>query len=184
MLIYNLLTSRRTIHKYQSQPILKEDVLRAIEMGIHAPNHKNTQPWRFTIVGKKARMQITKLAIQLKSKTSQLSHETQSAIKNKFMNPPYLIAISQIKSSHSVQSKEDYGAIACAIQNMSLFLWPKNIGTKWSTGKITQNEKTYEILSIDPNKEEIVGFFWLGRPMHIPQKPPKSKLKDILREVD
>lgn len=184
MLIYNVLTSRRTIHQYQPQPISKEDVFKAIEVGIHAPNHKHTQPWRFTLIGTKARTKIVDLAIELKSENGHLSRAMKSSLRDKFMNPPYLMAISQIKNSDPVQSKEDYGAIACAIQNMSLFLWPKNIGTKWSTGKITQHEKTYKILSVDPNKEEVVGFFWLGRPMQTPQKPPKSKLKDVLREVD
>lgn len=184
MLIYGILTSRRTIHQYKPEPVLKEDVLRAIEAGVHAPNHKQTRPWKFTIVGKQARKKMAHLAVELKSKADSLSHKARSSLKDKFMTPPYLIVVSQIRSSDPLQSKEDYGAIACAIQNMSLFLWPKNIGTKWSSGKVTRHEKTYQILSIDPTKEEIVGFFWLGRPMHVPQKPTKSELKDVLREVD
>ena len=184
VLIYELLTSRRTIHLYKPELLLKEDVLKAIEVGTHAPNHKNTQPWRFTLVGQEARKKIADVAIELKSETTSLSHEAKSSLRDKFIVPSHLIVVSQVKNPDPFRSKEDYGAIACAIQNMSLFLWPKNIGTKWSTGKVTRYEKTYKILSIDSNKEEIVGFFWLGRPMKIPKKPQKCQIKDILREVD
>ena len=183
MLLYNLLTQRRTIHQYQAHPIPEELVLKAIEVAVHAPNHNHTQPWRFTIVGHQARTKLAELAKQIKLKPEEYSSAKEKAIKDKILNPSHLIAISQVKSPNPLQSQEDYGAIACAIQNMSLFLWPKSIGTKWSTGKITRHNETYEILSISPQKENIIGFFWIGYPLYVPQKPPKSKIQEVIRRT-
>ena len=36
------------------------------------------------------------------------------------------------------------------------------VGSKWSTGKLTTHESTYEIARIDPIEEEIIGFIWIG----------------------
>ena len=48
------------------------------------------------------------------------------------------------------------------IQNLSLSLIADGVGSKWSTGKITNDFNTYQIAGIDPTVEEIIGFIWVG----------------------
>ena len=183
MSIYDLLISRRTIHQYQTHPAVTELLFKALEVAVHAPNHHHTQPWRFTIVGEKVRKELMGLAQKIKSETKELSPGELKALTHKFMNPSHLIILSQVKSIDPLQSKEDYAAIACAVQNMSLFLWSEGLGSKWSSGEIICHPETYKILSIEPQNQEIVGFFWLGKALHTPKKLLKSDLRDIVREV-
>ena len=77
-------------------------------------------------------------------------------------NPSHLLVATQIRTDNQIQKLEDYAACACAIQNLSLSLVADYVGCKWSTGKITKEPNTYQILKINPSEEEIIGFIWIG----------------------
>ena len=40
----------------------------------------------------------------------------------------------------------------------------ENPGTKWSTGALTQHPRICDILGIDLERYEVVGFIWVGTP--------------------
>lgn len=46
----NLVTKRRTIRKFKSTPVTKEDVKKIIKVGSLAPSGFNAQPWEFAVV--------------------------------------------------------------------------------------------------------------------------------------
>ena len=78
------------------------------------------------------------------------------------MNPSHMIIATQIRSNNPITAKEDYAACCCSIQNMMLSLAHENVGSKWSTGKVTKSPETYEITDTDRNNEEIIGFIYIG----------------------
>ncbi len=102
-------------------------------------------------------------------------------IKEKFLNPSHLLVATQICANNQVQKLEDYAACASAIQNLSLSLVGDGVGYKWSTGKITTDPKTYQIVEIDPIEEEIIGFIWIGYGIE-PPSITRPLLNTIYRE--
>ena len=54
------------------------------------------------------------------------------------------------------------------MQNLALVLWSQSIGTKWSTGPVTQHPEFLEILGVDSHVERLVGLVWYGYPAEIP----------------
>jgi hypothetical protein len=48
---------------------------------------------------------------------------------------------------------------------------------------MTTHERTYQLLELDENKEEIVGFVWIGEPAETPDTPRLS-LDEVLRTTD
>ena len=78
--------------------------------------------------------------------------------------------------------KEDYAACSCAIQNLSISLASEGVFSKWSTGAITKNTKTYEIVGLNSKIEEIIGFIWIGYGKNLPQitRPP---IDQIYKEI-
>ena len=92
------------------------------------------------------------------------------------------MVVSQIISSDARQSKEDYAAVSCAIQNFSLALAAHGLGSKWSTGSMTRHQLAYDLSEIDQNKEEIVGFIWFGYPARVPS-PKRPELSEIFRST-
>ena len=89
--------------------------------------------------------------------------------------PSWFIVTCKV-SEDPLQQQEDYAACACAIQNMSLYLWQAGVGMKWTTGDVTRDSRLYDILDIDSEKEKVIGLFWCGYPA---QPTPVQKRKEV-----
>ena len=163
--------SRRTIHSFNTRKVPEIFIERAIQAANHAPCHRLTFPWRFTDVDSKKRELLIELALRIKFKERTIDKEIEKKITAKILNPSHLLVASQINGKDPEQKLEDYAASACAIQNLMLSLAGDGVGSKWSTGKITNNKDTYNVLGIEFLEEEIIGFIWVG----YGETPPKVK---------
>ena len=61
---------------------------------------------------------------------------------------------------------------------MVLSFWDNKIGSQWSSGSITRDLDTYQVLSINQQTEEIIGFLKAGFPESVPnvKKPSFEEL--------
>ncbi len=184
MNLHNALMTRRTFHHYQPGAVPQEVVDRALEAAHQAPCHKHTWPWRFTMAGPQARQALVPLGIALKEKKKTLNDTARMAITAKLSNPDRLVVVSVVRTDNAFQAREDYAAASCAIQNMHLSVHADGYGAKWSSGGITSHAKTYEILGIDPQIEEIIGFVWIGVPGNDPPKVARPGLETVVRQTD
>ena len=183
MEVEQAIRERRTIHSFSQRKVSKEIIQRSIEAANHAPCHRMTFPWRFTSIGRKKRELLLELQLKIKFGNKPTDQKNIERTKAKILRPSHLLIASQVSTNNPVQSREDYAACACAIQNLSLSLVSHGVGSKWSTGKITTDPNTYQIAEINPNEEEIVGFIWIG----YGTKPPLIKrplISTIYRERD
>lgn len=175
--IQNLILNRRTVHDYKSEKVPKDIVDEALKLSVWAMNHKLTSPWRWGVLGPEVRSRVANLAVEIKEKKEQqkLSEGQVKSTLSKFTSPSDLLVVGQVRAADAFRQREDFAAVACALQNMSLFLWSKSVGTKWSTGEITRHPKIYEWVGWNPESIEIVGFFWIGFALKegpIPPRPP------------
>ncbi len=180
--LHRALHQRRTIHIYKPQPIPGQAVQRALQAAIMAPNHRTTWPWRFTQVGKQTRARLAELAVRLKTRAgTELSEDKIAKIRAKVCNPAELLVVSLVRESDPVIAREDYASAACAIQNLMLSFCAEDIGSKWSSGKLTHDDETYDILEIDAEIEEIIAFVWAGIPDQVANTPQRPPLAELLR---
>ena len=180
MELQQAIKNRRTIHSFNNQKVPEILVERSIEAANQAPCHRHTFPWRFTSIQKKERESLAELALELKFKGEESDERKKSKVIANILDPSHLIVVSQMISKDSNIKLEDYAACACAIQNMTLSLIDDGVGSKWSTGKITQDKRTYSIIGINPIKEEIIGFIWVGYG-EIPPKINRPEINSIFR---
>jgi len=187
MNIRDAILERRTVHRYSTEPIPEGAVDRALECAIAAPNHKLTNPWRFTRVGPEGREAIEDLYVELKrAGADDLSDEQEQLYRRKVGDPPELVVPSQILADDEFTRREDYAAVACAIQNFMLSLRGEGVFSKWTTGSVTRRPETYELLGIDPEDEEIVGFLWIGYPTEDRagrEKPDRRPRREVTRQI-
>ena len=162
MEIDQAINKRRTIHVFSNKRVPKEVIEKSILAANQAPCHKRTFPWRFTSIGMNKRQLLYQLQMTLKFGDKPANESSIKKIQDKMLKPSHLIIATQICIDDQVQKLEDYAACACSIQNLSLSLVAYGVGCKWSTGKITKDPNAYRITEIDPNKEEIIGFIWIG----------------------
>ena len=185
MELYRLILERRTVHEYAARPLAEGALERAIRAAIAAPNHALTEPWRFTQVGRATRERLLAIGVDLVTNggESPLSPAAESRLEITVINPAELLVVSQVLDAHPVIRQEDYAAVACAIQNLTLSLWSEGIGSKWGTEDFTEHPRMYSALQIDSDRERIVGFLWLGYPMKAHARKPRRKrpLHEVLR---
>lgn len=185
--VRDAILERRTVHRYSTEPIPDGAIDRALECATAAPNHKLTNPWRFTHVGPEGRQRIEDLYVELKRESSEeLTDEQEEQYRRKVGDPPELVVPSQVLADDAFTRKEDYAAVACAIENFMLSLRGEGVFAKWTTGSVTRQPETYELLGIDEDDEEIVGFVWVGYPREDRidvEKPGRRPLDEVVRSV-
>lgn len=180
--------TRKTVQKYTTEPIPDGCIDRALECAIRAPNHKLTNPWRFAKIGPQTREKIVALGIEIKAEKAarqgrEMSEEYVEKLRAKLGNSPGLLVVSQVLDDDDFRRKEDYASVACAIQNICLSLWSEGVGSKWATGSVTRHSETYEIVGIDPDQEQIVGFVWIGHPSCELVETPRDPVDEVTREL-
>lgn len=184
--IHQLLTTRRTVHDYEPAELGEGVLERALQAGLAAPNHRMTEPWRFVAVGPSAREELVEISIDLKAQKSggELSESTRESVRRKMMDPAVLLVVCRVRHRDASVEREDYAAIACCVQNISLSLWAEGVGSKWSTGGVTTDARTYQLLGVDSVLQEIVGFVWIGAPgKECAKVQRKLGVSDVLRAV-
>lgn len=184
MKILDLIQTRRTIHSYTEEKVSREVIENSILAAIHAPNHKMTWPWRFIVAGAQVRKKLGDLSVKLKSNKSPMTDVAEKAMRKKYNDEGSLVIAAISKSENPATLKEDYAAMACAIQNMSLYLHEQGFGSKWSTGAIIAHNETYKMLDWDPQLIEICGFIWIGKPRGAIAPIPRPALEQFLKFTD
>lgn len=184
--LQELICSRTTVQDFSSEPLPTGVLSKGIEAALAAPNHRLTEPWRFVRVGPETRERFARVQARLKDKGRTPSEETLVRAREKLLAPAELIVVVRVVSADSGVGREDYAAIACGIQNLSLSLWAEGVGTKWGTGAVTTDPETYQALGLEPERAEIVGFLSIGFPAgaKAPKKPSRRLgLEQVLSEV-
>jgi nitroreductase len=158
---------------------------KAIELAIAAPNHKQTWPWRFYLTSQNTRQKLANLAVKFKEMKDggTISEVAKNAVHKKYFESAELMILAIARSEDETQAKEDYASLACGVQNMSLYFHSEGIGTKWSTGKVTQSAETYQVLGLDSAKIELCGFLWIGKATSTPPKTQRPPASEFLKTI-
>lgn len=179
---YEAIMSRRTAHFWKDEPVPEAVVEKALRGAHMAPCHRFTWPWRFIRVSPPHREAIFELALKVKAKGRAMPPTFHDKIRRKVLNPAHLVAVVQPRKEDSFEFREDYAAIASAIQNMALIVHAEGYASKWSTGGLTTHSETYTLLGVDEGSDVIVGFVWIGVPENPePNVPRRTPIEDHIR---
>jgi nitroreductase len=164
--------SRRTTKLFLRQKVNKQLVLDAIELARWAPNHHLTEPWHFYMLGEKTIAASIELlrTIVTETKSAELADFKAKAAT---AIPGWLIVTCK-KSEDELLQQEDYASCCCAIQNLTLYLSEAGIASKWTTGLITRDQRFFDLLEINADKEFVVGLLWYGYPKVLPTQSRKE----------
>ncbi|NEW07955.1 nitroreductase [Paenibacillus sp. SYP-B3998] len=160
---------RRSIGRVKSDPVDKALIEEILEAGVWAPNHCNTEPWRFWVMTGDGRKLLGRgYAEVAAAEAGQVSVDELKLIRSgqekKAFRAPVIIAVAVTPTNHpTVPEIEEYAAVHAAVQNMLLTAHALGLGTIWRSGAPTYHPKMRETFNLQ-GKEEMVGFIYLGYP--------------------
>lgn len=167
-----VIRGRRSVDSFRPEAPAPALLREAIELARWAPNHRVTEPWHFYLCGPETRAAVVELnagivAARQGAAAGELKRERWSRI-------PGMLVVTCDNSDDPLRAREDYAACACAVQNLSLALWARGIGSKWTTGEVTRDRRFYELIWVDPDQETVVGLIWYGYPAALPDATRKG----------
>jgi len=163
--LLNIIKNRRNTKRFTNKDVSKDDIELILESGVWAPNHRNTEPWRFVVVDRNSKIKNSIaneiISLQESSSNTNLPIDQKNSIKQSVEMAPCYIFVFSTTSDNPEITEENYGAVCCAIQNMQLTATSLGLGIGWSTGKIAKIKNLRTLLDIDPSFK-IVGVLTLG----------------------
>lgn len=160
-----LIRTRRSIFPpmYDGTPISKEAIDQILENANWAPNHRNTEPWRFKVMTGEFLKELSAFQGEFyKSHTPEdkFSEKKYEKTIKKPLQCACVIAICMDRDpAHSIPEWEEIAAVSCAVQNMWLTATALGIGAYWSSPKSIHAVK--DLLGLDQG-EKCLGFFYMG----------------------
>jgi nitroreductase len=63
--VIRAIETRRSIGRVKQEPVPRELIERILESGVHAPNHRITEPWRFHVFSGKGRGELARVRAEI-----------------------------------------------------------------------------------------------------------------------
>ncbi len=169
MTTFEIIKQRRSIGKMTGEQPTREQIERILEAATHAPNHHKTEPWRFFVLGGKARVELgeimrASLASRMTETTSDKARALLDKERNKPLRSPIVIVVA---AEHPMQPGvldiENVEAVSAAVQNMLLTIEEIGLAAQWRTGDAAYDPRVKQWLGLTP-EDHIVAFLYLGYP--------------------
>lgn len=125
---------RRSIKKFNGQPVDREDLLNIIDNAVWAPNHQYREPWRLVMA---CGPELQELHDVLRNVTipkwQELTQEDLEKKMQNFTTPGGYVFVIVPEDVRQKVRLEDYAAASALIQNMQLLAWDLGVGSCWKT---------------------------------------------------
>lgn len=156
---------RATPPRFLSKDEISETVIRQLfENANWAPNHKNTEPWRFIVYKGVSKQNLANKIYSLLAKKNESGEPINQQKSDKFRaaleNVPVAIAIIMERdAAQRIPEWEEVAAVAMAVENMWLTATNLGLGAFWATPQFLP--LLDEILEVKPG-QKMLGFFYVG----------------------
>lgn len=178
--VKDAIIQRRSIKKFNGQPVNREDVLDILDHAVWAPNHGNREPWRFVVA---CGEEVTALHALLRDitipKWQDLSSEDLAKQMAPFTLPGGFVFVIVPEDVRQKERLEDYAAASSMLQNMQLLAWDKGIGSCWKTPVFLDNPKFREALKVRAG-ERIMAMLQVGYFDELPKAKERKKAADLV----
>ena len=172
------IATRRSRGKMRQDVPPRQLIERVIEAGVQAPNHHETQPWRFFVLTGDARAEFGEaLAQALKLRAGEIEPSKLDALmaseRSKPLRSPVIVVVASVPQRDDVMSRrEDLQAASAAMQNMLLAAHALGLATVWRTGDGAYDDSVKAYFGLRP-ADEIAGVLYLGYADETMMGPPQ-----------
>src|ERR1700761_6836340 len=137
MQLEDAIRTRRTHKAFAPEAVDVATLDELFELARWAPNHHLTNPWRFRVLGERARERLMELA-----------ETTQPGSAVKLQRAPTLIAVSAKLGGEPAQDREDLYATALAAYVVLLGAHARGLAGYWRTVPLLDSADGREIVAL------------------------------------
>jgi nitroreductase len=167
--INELIKSRRTIYpeQFSDRKVHREQIELLLNNAQWAPNHGNTQPWRFHVFMDESRQRLSdflaKTYLEITPKESQNDMKLAKLLARPLKSSVVIAICMERQPEEKIPEIEEVEAVACAIQNLHLSCTAYGLGGFWSTPKLIYSTQMNAFLNLG-EKDKCLGLFYIGYP--------------------
>ncbi len=172
MQLDDAIRTRRTHKAFGADAVPAATLDELFELARWAPNHHLTNPWRFRVIGERARARLLELA-----------DSTQPGSAVKLQRAPTLVAASAQLSGDPAQDREDLYATALAAYVVLLGAHARGLAGYWRTVPLLDDARGREILGLAAS-EQPVGLLYLGTPVQEQRVPERAAPDEYVSYLD
>ena len=158
-----------------------QDLIEAmLEAAIHAPNHHDSQPWRFFVLRDEAREQFGDVLVDaLLRRNPDLPVDKAQALaaaeRAKPLRAPVLIVVAcKHTDNPKIVPSEDFAACSAAIENMLLAAHGLGLTAQWKTGEAITDSQVKRHFGL-AKEDQIVGIVYAGYPAEAVSQTVKDR---------
>jgi nitroreductase len=179
---------RTSVRRFRPDPVPREIIARLLDCAVRAPNHKLTEPWRFTVVTGPARERFAELRAAHRRKryddpTSDEARAAADKVRRETAGTPAFIVVQCAVSPDEQTREEDYAAAMMATANLIIAAQSQGLGTYLKTGGIMRDPGLAALVGLEDGFR-VVGVVSLGYPEGQESPRRRRPAADITRWVD
>jgi nitroreductase len=175
MHVSEAISNRRSIKRFTTRTVTREEMETLLGAAVAAPNHRLTQPWRFYVLGPDAR-QAYGLALgerkARKLEDPEAARAMRDTVAAEHRALPAMLVVAIADNENPEIREEDYAAVMMGIQNLSLAAVALGLGTHVKTGAVMGDPAARAAAGVKDN-ERIVAVVNIGEPADVP--PGKTR---------
>lgn len=162
------INQRTSVRRFRSNPVPRVIIEQLLQCAVRAPNHKLTEPWRFSVLAGAARERYAEIRARhrLKRYSDPSAPEARTAadkVKRETLEAPAHIVVAAAVSPDEITREEDYAATMMAVANLMIAAESLGLGTYLKSGGVMQDPELMKLARV-PEKYRIVGLIFLGYP--------------------
>ncbi|HLF77705.1 MAG TPA: nitroreductase [Dehalococcoidia bacterium] len=168
MNIFELIEKRRSLGRMRPEAPPRELIERLLAAAVHAPNHHNTQPWRFFVLTGDARAEFG--SVLAEALRHRLGPDVDAAKlepllageRAKPLRSPVVIVVGVVTDkTNRMTAREDLQAASAAISNLLLAAETLGLAAIWRTGDGAYDDAVKPYFGLAP-EDQIAGVVYVG----------------------
>ncbi len=200
MELSNAIEKRRSIRRFKSDPVPREEIIEILRAANMAPSATNSMPWSFIVLDKADLNDLHKITgeafderfggmprEQAQEKLSRLSIPDPDKYRGLMQfyktlgNAPNVIIVCVEQGGDEYGSLLNTSSAAAAVQNLLLAACDRGLGACWMMGPLQKKADALRDLIGLPDSQEILAIIPIGYPEKVPPAPQKQDVEEKIR---